>query len=182
VVSSLRAPCRPIPNSPRATRQILWERSHISKGIGSRSLKCALEQVGYESMILTLENIREVFLSAFPEVVEWAKSNLGNDCDLDEDFSEIYPFFEDVVQRMLYKFLEARTKGSMLTRLFRFFETMAGSHDQDVVDLLGIAILEMLVYKKESLRLAWSYLGPKSRVLVISEARYQGRLDNLPSS
>ena len=68
----------------------------------------------------------------------------------------------------------------MLTRLFLFFEDMATASDQNVRDLLAIAILENLVYRKESLRRAWKHMGPKSKELAIEEANHQGRPENLP--
>ncbi len=131
-------------------------------------------------MILTMDNVREVFLSELPEVRKWAESTFGPDYDLDEEASESYLLFEDVVKKLLFKLLEDGTAENLLTSLFRFFERMAISSDGDVVDLLGIAILEPLVFRQESVREAWKHIGPKTRELIIAEAQHHGRLDSLP--
>ena len=68
-----------------------------------------------------------------------------------------------------------------MIRLFDFFENMANSPDPRVSrDLLGMAILEPLVYEKARVRTAWKFMGPKMKEFAVLEASHQGREDNLP--
>ena len=56
--------------------------------------------------------------------------------------------FEDVVQKLIFNLLETNKGERLLGRIFGFFERMANSDDPSVSrDLLGIAILELLVYE-----------------------------------
>jgi hypothetical protein len=60
---------------------------------------------------------------------------------------------------------------------------MANSPDANVnSDLLGIAILEPLVYRKASLKAAWRFMGPRTKELAVLEAGDQGRQENLPQA
>jgi len=131
-------------------------------------------------MVLRFEQVRSAVLSSFPEIRDWAVRRHGPTYDLDEEAPEQYPLFEDVIRQLLFQLLESRTSEPLLSRLFDFFEKMATSTDQHVRDLLGIAILERLVYDQEKVRRAWSYMGPRMKELVIDEARRQGRTDHLP--
>jgi hypothetical protein len=45
---------------------------------------------------------------------------------------------------------------------------------------MRIAILETLVYRRESLRQACKYMGPKTKEFAEWEANDQGRQENLP--
>lgn len=135
---------------------------------------------------LTFNDVRGALLSAFPELLERIWSTFGSCYDLEkgtqEETPEEYPIFEDVVQKLVFELLQSGQDEGLLTRLFLFFEDMANSSDPSVSrDLLGIAILEPLVFKRESVRQAWKYMGAKTKELAISEARHQGRLDNLPT-
>jgi hypothetical protein len=134
---------------------------------------------------LTFDGVRGALLSAFPELLERIWNTFGSCCDLEEgtleETPEAYPIFEDVVQKLVFELLESGQEESLLIRLFAFFENMANSSDPNVSrDLLGIAILEPLVYRPEILQLAWKYMGPKMRELAILEADSQGRQKNLP--
>jgi len=82
------------------------------------------------------------------------------------------------VQNAMFELLESDRDQPLLRRLFVFFEDMANSADVKISrDLLGIAIIEPLVYKRDSLRRAWRYFGPKTNELVMAEKRSR---DNLP--
>jgi len=62
-----------------------------------------------------------------------------------------------------------------------FFEDMANCPDPNVhKDLVGISIIEPLVAHPESTRQAWKYMGHRTKELTRSEAREQGREQNLP--
>ncbi len=82
----------------------------------------------------------------------------------------------------MFELLESGQDETLLTRLFLFFEDMANSPDSNVSDLMRIAILENLVYRRENLRQAWKYMGPKTREFAVWEANHQGRPENLPPS
>ena len=134
---------------------------------------------------LRYDGVRAALLSAFPELLEPIWSAFGSYYDLEkgtpEETPEAYPVFEEVVQKLVFELLESGQDENLLTRFFLFFEDMANSLDPNVSrDLLGIAILEPLVYRKASLRAAWRFMGPKMRQLVAIEAAQQGRQENLP--
>ena len=133
---------------------------------------------------LAYNSIRDALLSAFPELLERIWSTFGSYYDLEkgtpEEMPDAYPIFEDVVQKVVFELLDSGQDEGLLTRLFLFFEGMATSQDKNVQDLLAIAILENLVYRKESLQRAWKHMGPQSKELAVLEADHQGRRENLP--
>jgi hypothetical protein len=134
---------------------------------------------------LTFDSVRAALLSAFPELLERVWTTFGSYYDLEKGTEEetpgAYPVFEDVVQKVVFELLESGQDESLLTRLFLFFEDMANSVDPNVSrDLLGISILEPLVYRKASLRAAWRFMGPKTKEFAALEAGQQGRQENLP--
>ena len=134
---------------------------------------------------LTYGDMREALLAAFPELLEQVWETFGSYYRLEtgtpDEMPEAYPIFEDVVQVLLLELLESDKDGGLLTRLFLFFENMANSSDINVRNLLGIAILEPLVYRGDMLRRAWKYMGPKMKESALLEADRQGRKENLPS-
>jgi len=130
---------------------------------------------------LVFGRIREALISSFPELWERIEKTFGSYYNPEEETPEAYPIFEDVVKKLMFELLQDGGDEALLGRLFRFFEDMANSPDPNVSrDLLGIAILEPLVYRRESVRRAWKYMGPRIRNLAMVEARSQGRLENLP--
>jgi hypothetical protein len=135
---------------------------------------------------LAYDSIRDTLFSAFPEVAERLPGVFGSYYDLEkgtpDETPEAYPIFEDLVQKLVFELLDGGQDDGLLTRLFTFFEDMAGAKDANVKDLLTISILENLVYRRESLRRAWKYMGPQSRELAVLEAKHQGRPENLPSA
>ena len=131
---------------------------------------------------LTMSNIRGELLSAFPELLDrmWTEfsSYYNLEHGTEHETPGMYPIFEDVVQNAMFELLESDRDQPLLRRLFVFFEDMANSADVKISrDLLGIAIIEPLVYKRDSLRRAWRYFGPKTNELVMAEKRSR---DNLP--
>lgn len=134
---------------------------------------------------LRYDGVRTALLSAFPELLERVWSTFGSYYDLEkgtpEETPETYPIFESVVQEVVFELLESGQDESLLTRLFLFFEDMANSPDPNVSsDLLGIAILDPLVYRKASLSAAWRFMGPKTKEFAVLAAGHQGRQENLP--
>lgn len=134
---------------------------------------------------MTFDVVRQGLILSFPEIRERIESTFGSYYDLNkgtpEETPEAYPLFEDVVQKLLFESLESGQNQTLLARLFCFFENMANSPDPNVSrDLLGIAILEPLVACAQSVRLAWQYMGPKTKELARAEANEQGKQENLP--
>lgn len=128
---------------------------------------------------ITYEHVREALLTSIPELRERIDSTFGSYYDLEkgtpEETPEAYPIFEDVVKKLVFELLESGQNESLLSRLFLFFEDMANSPDPSVSrDLLGIAILEPLTARGESIRQAWNYMGPRTREFAMYEAREQG--------
>jgi hypothetical protein len=134
---------------------------------------------------LTYDSVVGALLSAFPELLERVWSTFGSYYDLEKGTPEetpgAYLIFEDVVQKLVFDLLESGQDEASLNRLFLFFEDMANSPDPNVSrDLLGISILEPLVYRRVSLKLAWKFMGPKMQECAVLEAGEQGRQENLP--
>jgi hypothetical protein len=133
---------------------------------------------------LTYDRIRDALLSAFPELLKPIWNTFGSEYHLEkglpEETPEAYPVFEDIVQKLVFELVDSGQNEGLLTRLFLFFEDMANSHDSQVSDLMRIAILENLVYRQQSLRKAWKYMGTKTKEFAVWEADHQGRRENLP--
>jgi hypothetical protein len=92
-----------------------------------------------------------------------------------------YLVFEDVIKKLVFKLLDTNENKILLARLFLFFEEMANASAPNVSrDLLGIAILEPLVARGESVRRAWKYMGPRMKEMARAEAASQGRSDSVP--
>jgi hypothetical protein len=132
---------------------------------------------------ITYDRIREALISAIPELNDHIESTLGTHYDLKIETPDTYIIFEDVVQKLVFKLLEHRQDERLLLLLFRFFEEMANSPDPNVSrDLLGIAIIEPLVWDEEIIRQAWQYLGPRTREFAWAEARMRGLLGSVPTT
>jgi len=134
---------------------------------------------------LRLDTVRDALFSAFPELLERIWATFGSYYRLEDGTPDetpgVYPIFEDIVKELLFELLETCEDEAMLIRLFQFFEEMASSAGLSISrDLLGIAILEPLVCRKEALRSSWGYMGPKMKELAVQEADQQGRPESLP--
>lgn len=102
-------------------------------------------------------------LSSIPELRAPIENAFGGDYDLEKETPGEYPIFEDVVQKFLLNALNSNQADALLLeRLFNFFEKMATSGDRGVTDLLGIAILEPLVYRPALYQKARRYMGGKT--------------------
>jgi len=128
----------------------------------------------------TFNDIEKVLLSRFPELGKRLEQSFGSYYDLKSETPEAYPVFEDVLQKLVLELLRTGEDDALLQRIFAFFEEVANSSDRDVTDLLGIAILEPLVFDRASVRRAWKYMGEKTKEFARETARYGGWQDNLP--
>jgi hypothetical protein len=129
---------------------------------------------------LIYEDIEKVLLSRFPELKERMQSTFGSYYVLEIETPEAYPVFEDVLQELLLELIDNEKDAALVQRIFVFLEEMANSTDSNVTDLLGIAILEPLVFRQESIRRAWPYLGEKTKVLARETAHFGNWEENLP--
>src|SRR5271170_244388 len=121
----------------------------------------------------TYDQVQNELSSRFPEISNRIKSTFAPDYDLEAETPGGYPIFEDVVQPFLLELIESGHNEALLTRLFDFFEEMAASEDRDVTDLLRIAILETLVYRRECYQRARQYMGRKTKEFAEFEERAQ---------
>jgi hypothetical protein len=130
---------------------------------------------------LVYKGIEHVLLAKFPELRERLEKAFGSYYDLNTETPEAYPVFEDVLQEFLFDLLDLGGDDAALPRIFSFLEEMANSPDRDVTDLLCIAILEPLVFRRHQIRSAWRYMGPRTKKLAQEIAHEWGWLGNLPT-
>jgi hypothetical protein len=131
---------------------------------------------------LTYKGIEKVLLARFPELKGLVDKTFGSYYDLKIETPEAYPVFESVLRAFLFDLLDLRKDEPLLHRIFSFLEEMANSPDENVTDLLGIAILEPLVFDRGRIRNAWKYMGESTKKLAAETARAGGWQENLPSA
>jgi hypothetical protein len=129
---------------------------------------------------LIYKDIEKVLLARFPELKQLVEKTFGSYYDLKTETPEAYPVFEDVLQELLFGLLDTGKDDSLLRRIFLFLEEMADSPDRNVTNLLGIAILEPLVFNRDRIRRAWKYMGEKTKNLARENAYSGGWQENLP--
>lgn len=129
---------------------------------------------------LVFRDIEKILLVRFPELRPPLEKVFGSYYDLKVETPDAYPVFEDVLKEFLFDLLDLGGDDPLLPRIFAFLEEMARSPDRNVTDLLGIAILEPLVSRRDRVRRAWKYMGDKTRELARETARSGGWLENLP--
>jgi hypothetical protein len=130
---------------------------------------------------LMFKDIEKVLLARFPELKSRVEETFGSYYDLKTKTPEAYPIFEGVLQELLFDLLDSGTDNSLLRRIFLFLEEMSTSPDRNVTDLLGIAILEPLVFNRDRIRRAWKYMGVSTKELARINARSGGWQENLPA-
>jgi hypothetical protein len=124
---------------------------------------------------LIYRDIGNVLLDRFPEL----QREFGTD-DLRAEASLAYPLFELFFKEFFIDLLDMNNDASLISRAFTFLEEMANSPDRNVTDLLGIAILEPLVFQRERVERAWKYMGEKTKKLARENAYCGGWQENLP--
>ena len=129
---------------------------------------------------LVYKDIEKILLSRFPELKERMQEVFGSSYVLEVETPQAYPVFEDVLQGFLLELIDDGRNVALTQRIFDFLEEMANSTDSNVADLLGIAILEPLVFRRESVRRAWPYMGERTKELARTTARFGNWEQNLP--
>ncbi|HEY4708841.1 MAG TPA: hypothetical protein VIH46_01590 [Candidatus Acidoferrales bacterium] len=129
---------------------------------------------------LTFLGIEKRSLTRFPELSARVEQTFGSYYDLKAEIPGAYPIFEGVLKKLILELLKTEKADPLLPKLFAFVEEMAKSPDWDVTDLLGIAILEPLVFERESIRRARRYMGVKTRTSAIGTAQARGWEEKLP--
>jgi hypothetical protein len=129
---------------------------------------------------LVFQNIEKLLLVKFPELRGPLERTFGSYYDLKAETPEAYPVFEDVLKEFLFDLLDLGGDDPLLPQIFSFLEEMANSSDTNVTDLLGIAILEPLVFQRDRVGRAWKYMGAKTKDLARETARLRGWRENLP--
>jgi hypothetical protein len=124
---------------------------------------------------LIYKDIGNVLLDRFPELQREFVSD-----DLKAEAPLAYPLFELFFKHFFFGLLDTNNDASLIGRVFSFLEEMANSPDRNVTDLLGIAILEPLVFQRERVRRAWKYMGEKTKKLARENAYSGGWQENLP--
>jgi hypothetical protein len=132
-------------------------------------------------MIEDFNLVVKLLLERFPELHQHVREALGPYYDLEKENPGGYAVFEDVLQDAVLGRLERNRDPAFLTRIFVFFEEMAGSPSQCVTDLLTIGLLDELVRSREGLARAWPYMGERTKRLAATAAAVAGHAKNLPS-
>jgi hypothetical protein len=128
---------------------------------------------------LTYEKVNDALLSVVPEFQDRYKRELS--WWEGPDPPGQYTVFGFVAKPAVRELLSANTEPALLTRIFDFFEEMAGSSDIQVPNLLQIEIFEWLVGDPEGLATAWKFMGPKTKTIARDTARIRRCEKNLPT-
>jgi hypothetical protein len=134
-----------------------------------------------EQDALSYRSIRNVFLERFPELWERIEAKYATHYNLKTQIPGSYPLFEEILKPRVIELLESGADNDMLKRIFSFYEEMARSSDEEVVNLLWISITEPLVYDKKLIAKAWKYWGEKTKDMAREIAKRLGWEGNLPA-
>lgn len=118
-------------------------------------------------------------LGALPEI----QPRYEKDVWLISDFQgkpTLYLVFGLVLKPFLTENLELNKNSSLLTRIFEFLERMARSRDPEVVNLLGVGVLEDMLGYPDQVARAWKYMGPETKKLARKMAGISRRGANVP--
>jgi hypothetical protein len=134
-----------------------------------------------EQDALSYRSIRNVFLERLPELWERIEAKYATHYNLKTQIPGSYPLFEEILKPRVIELLESGADNDMLKRIFSFYEEMARSSDEEVVNLLWISITEPLVYDKKLIAKAWKYWGEKTKDMAREIAKRRGWEGNLPA-
>jgi|GEM_PF-2123093 len=129
---------------------------------------------------LAYRSIRNVFLERFPELWERIEMKYAPHYNLKTQIPGTYPLFEEILKPRVLELLETGADDASLKRIFFFYEEMASTHDEEVVNLLWKSILEPLASDKQLIAKAWKYMGEKTKALAREIAVLRHWEGNLP--
>jgi hypothetical protein len=130
---------------------------------------------------LAYRSARNVFLERFPELWERIEKKYAAHYNLKTKIPGTYPLFEEILKPRAIELLESGADDDSLKRIFSFYEEMARSQDEEVVNLLWKSILEPLASDKKLLATAWKYMGEKTKARAREIALLRGWEGNLPA-
>jgi hypothetical protein len=147
----------------------------------SRGPNEAADETPVDENALYYKSIRNVFLERFPELWDRIERKYSQHYNLKTQIPGTYPLFEEVLKPRVIELLQSGTDEASLKPIFSFYEEMARSPDEEVVNLLWKSILEPLASDKNLIAAAWKYMGSKTKALTREIAILRGWEDNLPS-
>ena len=125
--------------------------------------------------LITYDNVVMEFLKEFPEAIKKAEEEKIRCSSNGEYRGYQYVFFGYVVTWLTINALNNNDNPKLLSRLFRFFETMAESSEAEIIDLLKWGTLEIVGDDKKILKHARSLMGKNTLALSHDTERYWGR-------
>jgi hypothetical protein len=131
---------------------------------------------------LAYRSIRNVFLEKFPDLWDRIQAKYGPQYNLKTQIPGPYPLFEEILKPRVTELLQDGADEESLQHIFSFYEEMARSQDEEVVNLLWKSILEPLIYDKKLIAEAWKYMGEKTKDLARQIASRRGWEENLPAT
>ncbi len=131
---------------------------------------------------LAYRSIRNVFLAEFPDLWDRIQAKYGRQYNLKTQIPGPYPLFEEILKPRVTELLQDGADEESLQHIFSFYEEMARSQDEEVVNLLWKSMLEPLIYDKKLIAGAWKYTGEKTKDLARQIASRRGWEENLPAT
>lgn len=115
---------------------------------------------------MNINNVLQLFLEYIPEIVPVYKQKFQESL-LDENDGQ-YVIWSFCINPLIVDMLRNRNKNNViLERVFNFFERMACSEQEDVVELLLYGVLEEFCDDKEILGVARTYMQPQTLTLSV---------------
>jgi hypothetical protein len=136
----------------------------------------------FDEKVLAYRSIRNVFLERFPELWDRIEKKYAACYNLKTQIPGTYPLFEEILKPRVIELLDSSADDDSLKRIFSFYEEMASSQDEEVVNLLWKSILEPLASDKQLIAKAWKYMGEKTKALAREIAILRGWQGNLPAN
>ena len=85
---------------------------------------------------LAYRSIRNVFLAEFPDLWDRIQAKYGPQYNLKTQIPGPYPLFEEILKPRVTELLQDGADEESLQHIFSFYEEMARSQDEEVVNLL----------------------------------------------
>jgi len=115
-------------------------------------------------MNYTYENANTLLMSAFPEMKEIYENDIDYD-GLPYYQDGAYHFYETEFEQFIIKQLRSKNE-AQLKKIFDFIEDIYENGDDELINLVGVAVVESMVFDKchiEFSDLVFKYCGEKTR-------------------